>query len=292
LAQPEVNAPRRAWPNLDAAHLTHAFAGLYVIGFIVSNVHFAQYQLLRFELLRSRYLAAGLLFFVLSAVPAGFEIFLSVALRSTADSTVGFSTPGRILRETEVWAMGCGHAVAFSALGLMLYSVLAVQISLPSRSWLALAAYFAMTGLISWYLGDFFFATAAVPAGHSQVWPSTRLAQSIWAPVVWLVALPAAFGKLVYDTVRPEFGGGAVWVARVAWRETAPPAVRGLAPGIVAVVDRNDATLTLLACNPPTGRERTPPRVVTVAASEVVGLELVGVVALPAFAKANSRTCP
>lgn len=95
---------------------------------------------------------------------------------------------------------------------------------------------------------------------------------------LWVIILPILFSTFLYGAIRPELGGGAVWKARLTWRATADSSARTSTSGVVAIIDRDENTLNLIACSQ-SGR----PSRFSVAAADVSSIQLGELVSPQAF---------
>lgn len=92
------------WPKVSGASIAAISALLYVIGFVVANVHFARYELLRLELLQPRYLAAGLLFLLVCGSPLMIGVMFAISSEDHDDDS---------RRVRAVWQLPLGLALSF-----------------------------------------------------------------------------------------------------------------------------------------------------------------------------------
>jgi hypothetical protein len=271
------------WPKLDAVHVSIGVGLLYVFGFIVANVHFGKYELPRVELLRARYLAAALLFVLCSAIPFATGAFLSRALR-TARSGDGPRRRDLKLGETEAWAMGPAFVTAL-LLAIGIQALLISEVSLssfaaPGQN----ALYFIAVTTFAWQLGDSILGGDA--SDDAQLWPSIRIQKRVINACLWVILVPAIFSVFVYGSIRPELGGGAVWKAQLSWRATVDSTVRSDASGIVAIVDRDDRTVSVLACAP-----KGPPVPTLIPLEDVASIRLGELVSASSFLGSFADNC-
>jgi hypothetical protein len=130
--------------------------------------------------------------------------------------------------------------------------------------------------MLSWQLTDSLVGGEA--SDEAQMWPAVRAPLRVITASLWAILVPAMFSVLVYGSIRPELGGGAVWKAQMGWRSSVDSTVRAVASGIVAVVDRDDRAVSVLAC------ARTgPPVRLTIPADDIASIRLGELVAPSAF---------
>jgi hypothetical protein len=253
--------------RLDAAHITLALGLLYAVGFVVANAHFGRYELPRIELLRARYLAAAALFLLCSAIPFATGLFLSRSLRSRAPGG-GPVERGLVLTETEAFAMGAETfwTWVLGALGFYLLIVTRFAVTVTTAPG-AITLYFMAAVMASWQVCDSLVGGSA--SESSQAWPSAVLPQRVILVCVWSILLMSLFTVFVYPAIKPELGGGAVWKARLIWRTDADSVARSAASGIVAIVDRDQNDVAVIACSS-TGA----PTILSVAAADVRSIRL------------------
>jgi hypothetical protein len=270
--------------KLDGAHVTIGLGVLYVFGFIVANVHFGKYELPRIELFRARYIAAALLFILCSAIPFAAGAFLSRVLRTRAPGD-GLRERGLKLKETEAWAMGAGPFFSWLliAVGLDVLLVSRLTVSLVAALGLG-ALYFVMTMMVAWQLCDSLLGGES--SDDAQAWPSVRMPQRVVYLCLWIILLPAGFSIFLYGSIKPELGGGALWKARLTWRATVDSSARASASGVVAIVDRDENTVNLIACS-----QSGPPARISVPTADVSSIQLGELVSPLSFLDNYVRHC-
>jgi hypothetical protein len=279
-----VTEPRREIPKVDGAHLTIGLGVLYLVGFIVANVHFGKYELPRIELLRARYLAAALLFILCSAIPFAVGTFLSRSLRTRAPGHGGRSLDLKI-GETEAWAIGAGMIFMWLLIAIVMYVVVLSQLTLrlfaaPVTSGL----YFVLVTMATWQTSDLLLGGEA--SGDAYLWPSIRISNRVLYASFLVIIIPAAFSIFLYGSIKPELGGGALWKAQLTWRATADSSARANASGVVAIVDVDEHTLSLLACG-----GSGPPARVRVSTADVSSTKLGELVSPTSFLEDYSTHC-
>ena len=232
-------------PKLDGAHLTLGLATLYVLGFIVANVHLGKYELLRLELLRARYVSAALLFVACSAIPFGLGVFLSNAAH---DAVV---PRGRNRTRAEISAFFSRlRPIQLAVTILFVYPVYLLLMWQMSVGFAAVrlpaTEYFAFCAVITWFATDFYVDT--VPSAQSPVWGGARLIMHACQSCLFVIGLPAVFSGSVYEVIRQEFAGGVAWVAQVTLSDSSSAIARDFAVDTVAIIDRDEETLSMLVC--------------------------------------------
>lgn len=277
------NSSKVEIPRVDAANITMGLGVLYLFGFIVANVHFGKYELPRIELLRARYVAAALLFILCSSIPFAVGAFLSRALRTHGREEGGLRRDLK-LGDTEAWAIGA-PVFLWLAIALMMYEIVLSQLTLrflaaPGTS----AIYFVLVVMATWQTSDLLIGGEA--SDEAGLWPSIRMSNHVLYAAFLVIIIPAAFSILVYGSIKPELGGGALWKARLAWRATADSASRAAASGIVAIVDADEHTISLLACE-----ASGPPARVSVSTTDISSTKLGELVAPASFLEDYTTSC-
>jgi hypothetical protein len=270
--------------RLDAAHITVGLGLLYALGFVVANAHFGRYELPRIELLRARYLAAAVLFLFCSAIPLATGAFLSRSLRTRAPGD-GPIERGLVLKETEAWAMGRESfwGWVLGALGFHLLLVTRFAVNATSAFGFV-ALYFVAAAMASWQVCDYLMGGAA--SESSQAWPSVIKPQRLILVSVWGILLTSLFTAFVYPVIIPELGGGAVWKAQLSWRVDSDSTARSAASGIVAIVDRDETSVAVLACS-----RSGAPDVLSIATEDVRSIRLGERVPLSSFTDDFTQHC-
>lgn len=270
-------------PRLDGSHLTLGLGLLYLFGFVVANVHFGRYELPNIELLRARYLAAALLFILCSAIPFAVGAFLSRALRTRPDDET--MRTDLKLGETEAWAMGPRAFFYSLVLAVALHAMLVSRITIRPFAALGTGAlYFIVASMLAWQLCDSLLGGRV--SDEAQIWPPRRAPRRVIVLCAWVLVVPFAFSAFLYGSIQPALGGGALWKARLTWRSTADSSARAIASGIVAIVDRDEHTLNLIAC-----AQTGPPVSISVPAAEVSSIQLGALVSPSSFLENYRQDC-
>lgn len=216
--------------------LSAAAAGIvYVLGFVVANVHYARYESVRFDFVRGRYVGAGLLFAISALVPAfagwiiGGEFRRSdtkpkKARQLTAASVFVISTPMFTL--VLYGLLRATATAAFSKTGMLIFT-------------LVVEAVFATVGSL------------AVKLQRSRA-PFSFRSVAGWRPIIVayaVLAVAGLFGRLIYPSVSPAFGGGAGSLARIyVVPGSVSQRVQAILSRPVILIDRDDKIVDLLVC--------------------------------------------
>jgi hypothetical protein len=241
-------APRTSLLELWApiAALTAGFA--YIIGFLVVNAHLERYTVLEFQPVRARYFSAALLFFVLTAVPALMQ-FGVLELNSE------WVRKSRIKKRA--WHQS---VVAYSMLGILFFlsyvMIVVFLMTVMVKGSLALSftsvAYWLLL-LIGVAVARFIIKEVSSRLRSQHLRSYREVDSTDLFGLAFLVVLPAMqaayFGTAIYPLVRPGFGGGGGWLVDAPLHSDSVPAhLRSLLSAPVAVVDRSDKFVRVVAC--------------------------------------------
>lgn len=266
-------------PEVSAAQLTLGLTVLYALGFIVANVHLGRFELLRLELVRARYVSAALLFLTCSAIPLGLGAFLSPTARAA-----GLRDPSVLARVAQPsyfdrfprWAV----AVTIVLTSFGIYFSLIVRIAVEFREAAEQAPmYFASAAVMGWFISEALFMVAAQPRGRG--WSVGRGLALSMAVCFFVLSLPAVFSESLYPVIRQEFAGGAAWLAQVTWSDSTAAVARDFSLDTVAIVERDNETLSMVAC-----RRKGQAQRVVVPVGAVADVRLIAQVVVGRF------TCP
>jgi hypothetical protein len=154
------------------------------------------------------------------------------------------------------------------AFTLFLYHLLLARLTLRSFGEVGLGTlYFIVVVMVAWQFCDSYLGGEA--SEEAQAWPSIRMPQRVLYACLFILIVPAGFSSFLYGSMKPELGGGALWKARLTWRASADSSVRLIASGVVAIVDRDDHTVNVIAC-----AQSGPPILVSVPAGDVSSIQL------------------
>ena len=264
----QTEEPLAVWG--EGGRVAAAIGLLYAGGFIVSNAHYARYELVRFDLVRGRYVAAALLMLAVAAFPAGIagKIFHNRSWRKLHGSTEKDR-----LREwlgpmpMTIWVLTVAITVA---LGLLLTQ------AWVGEAWRASLWIFVVAScLYGAMLGRF----AAENRSRTPHLPALDVRRYGLTFVMFWYALAFQFGRGVYPYLSPAIGGGAATIGRVTVTGGAVP--EGLHAELeqrVAILDRDGDVLNVLVCD-----DTTPPHALAVSlrSSDVVSVTTEGLVGAP-----------
>jgi hypothetical protein len=215
----------------------------YVLGFVISNTHLARYQLVEFELLEGRYLAAAVLFTIFTIPPIlfGYALAAGVSEQSAAPPA---GNKGILLK-----------AISSPLFGYLL-------------SFLAVFAAFEFVGMIFTFVsvrgsrnshGNFLFywlfvmVSAFIP--QFLIWYSTadrvfrlEAGRALGLPIqlFFMLMVTAVFGRNVYPEISAAFGGGGAWMTNVEYM--AGQGDSRIRMSNIVVLDRDSELVTLLPC--------------------------------------------
>ena len=148
----------------------------------------------------------------------------------------------------------------------------------------SVALYFVAGAMASWQVCDYLMGGAASESW--QAWPSVVKPQRLILVCVWAILLTSLFTAFVYPLIKPELGGGAVWKARLSWRVDSDSTARAAASGIVAIVDRDETSVAVLACS-----RSGAPEVLSIPTEDVRSIRLGERVPLSSFAEDFTQHC-
>jgi len=217
--------------------VTVTLAALYVIGFIVANAYLARYEIVRFDLVRGRYVSAGLLCVFVAVIAASIGWPIGVEYRSGD----GRGKSKKTRQITALLALTLGPGVVALILRVLLAPITAGHVP-----WAGLLSFTFVSSGVAATLGS-----AAHKFAHSRGSLRGRGVTPIRVMLVGLasVALASEFGQLIYPYIFPAFGGGAAVLAVVGVDSAATPLVLREAVGRpVALVDRDDVEVDLVTC--------------------------------------------
>lgn len=270
---PVSNAERSTRFQLDGAHLAAAAGVAYAIGYVISNVYFARFSILRTDLLRGRYVGAAALFLLVTLIAFAFGHFL-VRSRSLLRGKKAF---GRL-----------GPTATTLLLGLLI-----------ALFWLVILSRFMVdteSPLSPHVVGYFLFGVGA-GAACAMAPRAAKLENAsdhgpeiqglILATAIILTLMGAGyFGLAIYPRVLPAFGGSAAWRATIHVSSTNlpsrvlqnPDTAQGASITSGIIIDRSDEYLSAILC---TGSSATASATrIELPLQEVRSIELHEVVAL------------
>ncbi|HEX8451405.1 MAG TPA: hypothetical protein VF647_04855, partial [Longimicrobium sp.] len=203
----------------------------YVLGFIISNIHLAQYKLITFDLVEGRYLAAAILFFLFTPTP----VFLGFALGASLHWESEEATA-----EVPSWRMRILGVVLTA--GLLYFVVMVSQwafeiLAVPSEreNIKFVYLYFALCGFVGLLLS---YRGVRSKAERESDDGRGGLEILMFPMFVLLPVLVATvFSQAIYPALSPAFGGGGAWKGQVFLNE--PPTTGMLADlDTVLIIDR------------------------------------------------------
>ena len=252
---------------------TFAAGTLYVLGFVITNVFYASYEIVRFEFFRGRYVAAALLFVCAALLPGWIGWQIGAQFRRSEPMS------RRERRQTATIQLSLTSIIVAAIICFILVAVgigTAPVISVLSFA-LLIESIFATIG------------SSAVKIGRS----SSRVAvrhMSAGRPIIVVLAMlvtAAIFGRWIYPDISPAFGGGAVNIARIeAVPGTLSQQLQVELDRPVVVIDRDDQVVDIVACSDSVAKSVQP---ISVSSVNVRAIRLGGLVSL---AQAKRELCP
>ena len=245
--------PRLVHTSL-AGLLALSAATLYCVGYVVANVHYARYELVRLELFRARYVGAALLFASLALIPGyvGWRAggwFRFEDIREKWFQKVprfGPAVPSKLMRQV--------LALRMMVLGAGVVAVL---------MWVILR-YTAVGDVPFGWLAGWVFVVQWPFATAGSLWTKIRFSNvparshftAVRAGFVFfcVIGTAAMFGRGIYPYISPAFGGGLGEVARIYWKAgTVPNDLEAALSRPVALLDRDDLIVDVVACTDQAG---------------------------------------
>ncbi|MBA2671551.1 MAG: hypothetical protein H0U67_14360 [Gemmatimonadetes bacterium] len=237
----------------------------YTGGFLIVNASTGRFHPVEYQLLRSQYFAAALLFSVLTAIPGLFGFVIGRSLRIVG-TDAGLRVFGRL-------SILVGRSGTVGRIGLFFLAALPSLFFAWVIQGLLVAGgvagggsfYFVYYSLVLILVGSLSYF--AHPDHPFSLWH--RAAAKLFTTDVsydeisdlvvgfFSVILAAGlFGSLVYPYVKPQYGGGAAWIVRMQPSETIAPNVRYILQGELILVDEDPSRLRLVACSAPSNTPR------------------------------------
>jgi hypothetical protein len=222
----------------------------YVLGFVISNTHLARYQLVEFELLEGRYLAAAVLFTIFTVPPIIFGYALGAGLSEQGDASPSVNK-GILLKVITSHLFGyllsfLALFVAFEFIGVI-FTFVSVRASRnPHGNFLFYWLLVMVTAFIPQFL---IWHSHAVRTSQLEVGPALALPIQLF----FMLVVTAVFGRNVYPEISAAFGGGGAWMTNVEYADGQGNSRIRMAN--IVVLDRDAELLTLLPCYPDAERK-------------------------------------
>ncbi|MEX0648197.1 MAG: hypothetical protein WEA56_02955 [Balneolaceae bacterium] len=216
-------------------------AVLYVLGFVIANVHLAKYGLVRWTIIEGRYIGAGLLFIVIHLLPF----------------VAGYTG----------WQQFRGRPEGFSVLRVWIEVVVLVSLSIILS--LALVNFVTVSTDHIYWTWPTLFALIAYGAGLITPWllstnASRRIGQFKGTVKMYagagvacaLLILAALFGSTTFAYISPAWGGGGAMYGIITLKEGSLPDRNELTrptvvmhyPSPVLLIERSEHFLTIVRC--------------------------------------------
>lgn len=236
-------------PNLLrvlAEHWVLVIAVAYILGFIVVNAHLAEYHIPEVELIRARYLAAALLLVAVSVIPA----------------LAGAWITQDVLLSGDHWLRKAAIGLVITLIGYTLWWQPIQMLAVPhgfAWNWRAMLYFGTVVSLV--VATPMIVPAAGGRKEHKTVTQRTRTVSKPLAAVplaVGWVAAVTLFGTMVYPYLKPGLGGGGVSLGSLYLDPALQSdSVLKKLSFPVAVVDRDDKLLKLVACSSSGGKDTT-----------------------------------
>ncbi len=250
----------------EAVAVLLVIGGLYALGFVVANVHFAQYGIARLDLLRGRYLGASLLFLVFAGWPAALGAALCRHFEERGAGSASFYGRGWI-----GWALLLVLGVVLMPL-FWLWVYNGATVGGIGSGWSPLSFWLTCAIMGAVHVG---LSERSGPAMRMST-NRARLASTSIGLAALVLLLAASFGKQMYPAISPAFAGGGAWEGIVVL-DTGKLQLSGV------VVDRSENFVTMLSCNPATQAAGALVQRMEVPVSRVHSIFLARTVVIPRY---------
>jgi hypothetical protein len=300
-ASPSMGLRSKIWGgDWGKASIVVGVVTLYGLGFIVANSFLETYTVLSSDFLKVRYVSAAILFLSVTMLPASTAMLFTRLVHGRLYKKLGIAaipgTEGEFLSGLKSMPKG-EAAMVFGK--VLLADVLAFSygILVGWGIWTVLPLSVSPMGLSSRRVFVYSVVSTIILTGAFVILPR-YLTLRWFANLSYYAAfsffsfagLAAAFGKEIYPYVRPAYGGGGAWTARLALVDTLSisPVVRAHLAGSVVVLDRDDHYLRLLYCS----HSQSKLQSIEIRREAVAAIELDSVVTVPAFLRSCHKPAP
>jgi hypothetical protein len=251
---------------------------LYILGFIVSNAFYGRFQVISFEILQGRYVAAALLFLIFTSIPYLGGVVLA------AEISDRFREPSekRTRREKTIPVLVSVFTLILAAFVTIMVGNL-ISVRGDATTLLGFISYFLVTAFIG-----FLVTFAPIRTGASYLALLVLPLAHLMLPIV----LSSYFGLRVYPTISPIYGGGGVWLATVHLRDDTglPVSVRTRLDGEVPLIQKDREEVVVLLCTR-VSSERIEYRPTSIALHEVAAISLLRQISLLSYPGRGSDGC-
>lgn len=247
-------------------------ATLYVVGFVIVNVHLSRFAQASTDLIEARFLSAGLLFAFLAGAPLIEASLAFMFVKQVGEKAI--RTAGGLARkELSILGRLTGLFLLLQILAWAFWSFLVLDRFSIHRDLSAEAWYFAL--LNGTAIAVVLWAEWGIRKYHKRINLISWLHELPLLFVLILLSLlgtVVSFARVIYPTVPPSYGGGAAPVAWLIPRNQQPWESLILKGRPVAIVDEQAPFLRVLVCD---SINQMKPHAVAIALEEVVGISYV-----------------
>lgn len=214
----------------------------YVLGFIICNTHFARYQVLHFELLQGRYLAAAVLFVVFSAPPLFIGYILGESLpRGESKQQEQKSS---LLRKIVLNLLGVVLSLGFVYVIFVFVGMVFNLVSVThGDSYSGIYLFYWGLAMLVAFMPRFLIWYSFVREGFKE---SSAYLLALPIQLFFLLMLSTIFGQSVYPEISAAYGGGGAWLGNLHFKSETP-----VRPSLlnVVILDHDSDFVTVLPCS-------------------------------------------
>jgi hypothetical protein len=245
-------------------------AAAYGIGFVVVNIHLARYAGPANDLLKARYLAAGLTYVLVLGIPAvsaaiGWALAMHTHKERSASDGEQWTWRSR---SRAAWIILLTQISTFFVWRFQLLGSITIRRDFWAEVMLfAIATTWGINGV--WIFGDYireFREKRTTPS-----WWNSLLSQTLFA-IGALLSSIASFAKGVYPNIAPQFGGGAVPVVRVRLGPSADSSLGRHLRFPAALIEHTGELTFLVTCD---SSAASGPQSLALASNDISALEFI-----------------
>lgn len=282
-------------PILDsyAAYGAVTLALLYVIGFTVVNSELEAFEVLEFQLVKSRYFAAALLFLSVTSYPIALALYWAQSIRHLfSKCEARYHHTKTLFRMIFITVLAIFAWTAF--MQTLVVSRAPLLKLLPPMEAIALtsyevripALYCMITAVLSLLLAPLWAGMTKLTRKEYDIPDRNAMKLLIVALTLGAAVLSAwYFGRTAFPYIRPGFGGGAGWVVETyATQDSLPVPIRTFMSAETVMLDRDEHYARLLRCRP-AATDAEPFFTLEVPRPVIAGLSVKRLIAISEFAK-------